>query len=62
MELVFGKVCYDVLTGAVPDVEAQDAQGYFVFAIPFRREIVKSHLLADVPVLIGRFRVEVLLF
>ena len=62
MELVFRKVCYDVLKVAVPDGEAQDAQGHFVFPIPFSREIVESHLLADVAVLVCRFRVEVLLF
>ena len=62
MEFIFWKVCYDVLTGAVPDGETQDAQGYPVFPAAFRREIAKSHLFADVAVLAGRFRMEIFLF
>lgn len=52
MEFIFGKVCYDVLIGAVPDGETQDAQGYFVFPISLCRKIVKSDLFADVAVLV----------
>ena len=62
MELVFGKVRYDVLIGAIPDGEVQDAEGYLVFPIPLGREIVESHLLADVPVLVCRFGMQLFLF
>lgn len=62
MEFVFGKICYDIFICAVPDGETDDAQGYFVFPVPLGREIVKGHLLADVPVLACRFRMQVFLF
>ena len=62
MKFIFRKVCYDVLISAVPDGETQDAKGYFVFPVPFSREIVKSHFLADVPVLACRFGMQIFLF
>ena len=62
MKFIFRKVCYDVLISAVPDGETQDTKGYFVFPVPFSREIVKSHFLSDVPVLACRFGMQVVLF
>jgi len=62
MKFIFRKVCYDVLIGAVPNGEIQDTQGYFVFPIPFSREIVKSYLFADVSVVASQFGMQVFLF